>query len=157
MKKVGKYNFIIRTAKAKNKDKKEWFKLRKKLWPKCSLQKHNDEISEIISNKSMSAFLAIGQEGKAIGFVETSIRPYAEGCNTKNVGYIEGLYVVPNFRKFSIGKKLVHTAERWAISKGCKEMASDCLLNNKISLDFHLALGYKITKKLIHFKKSLKS
>jgi len=157
MKKVWNDNFIIRLRKVKNKDKKEWLRLRKKLWPKCSLQKYNHEMSRIISNKFMSAFLAIGPERKVIGFVEVSVHPHAEGCNTKNVGYIEGLYIDTDFRRFSIGKKLVQTAERWAISKGCKEMASDCVLNNKISLKFHLVLGYKITKKLIHFKKLLKS
>lgn len=88
-------------------------------------------------------------------FLEASIRPYADGCDTRNVGYIEGWYVDADMRRQGLGAELVSAAEAWAIEQGCREMASDCLLDNEISFRAHLALGYQETERLIHFKKRL--
>jgi aminoglycoside 6'-N-acetyltransferase I len=71
------------------------------------------------------------------------------------VGYIEGWYVAPDLRGMGIGRRLVQAAEDWARSNGCREMASDCTLDNDLSLRAHLALGYEETERLVHFRKVL--
>jgi len=45
-----------------------------------------------------------------VGFVEVSLRPYAEGCDTRPVGYLEGGYVAPEWRGQGIGRALVEAA-----------------------------------------------
>jgi len=90
-----------------------------------------------------------------IGFLEASIRQVAEDCDTRNVAYIEGWYVDPEFRRVGVGGLLVDHAEQWARSQGSKEMASDCELSDEISLKAHLGLGFEETSRLIHFRKKL--
>lgn len=145
---------IIRRIKKEDRD--EWLRMRRKLWPKCSLEKHVSEMKKYSSDPKFAIFVAVLEKGKLVGFVEACLRDSAEGCDTSPVGYIEGWYVEPHLREKGIGKKLARAAESWAISKGCKEMASDCFSNNKLSLKAHLAIGYKKTRGIIHFKKSLK-
>lgn len=91
------------------------------------------------------------------GFLEASIRTFADGCDTRPVGYIEGWYVDPGVRHQGIGGELVRAAEAWAGAQGLREMASDCLIDDEISLQAHLALGYVETERLIHFRKPLVS
>jgi uncharacterized protein (TIGR02246 family) len=40
-----------------------------------------------------------------LGFAEVSIRPYAEGCSTDRVGYLEGWFVRPEARRRGVGRQ----------------------------------------------------
>ena len=91
------------------------------------------------------------------GFVEVALRPWADGCETHPVGYIEAWYVDADLRKQGSGRALIEVAEDWAIEQGCSEMASDCELDNTISFQAHLALGYEAYNRVIQFRKSLVS
>ena len=99
--------------------------------------------------------VAQGENGRLVGFLEASIRPFVEDCNSENVGYLEGWFVEMLYRQFGIGGKLVKAAELWAKNKGCEEMASDSEVGNELSLKAHLGLGYEITSKLVHLRKDL--
>jgi len=80
---------------------------------------------------------------------------YVEGTSTSPVGYLEGIYVRPAYRKQGMARKLVSACEAWAREKGCREFASDCLLDNRDSLAFHLALGFMEAGRIICFTKDL--
>jgi aminoglycoside 6'-N-acetyltransferase I len=112
-------------------------------------------MDEYFTDAKVAAFVAVRPQGGLGGFLEAGLRPYADGCDTKPVGYIEGWHVDTDLRQQGIGAQLVRAAEEWAVEQGCQEMASDCLLDNEISLRAHLALGYAETERLIHFKKWL--
>jgi len=140
---------------AKSKDKAEWLRMRMTLWPNFSRKQHLAEMTEFEGNQALAVFVAVRYEGGLGGFLEVSIRPFADGCDTQPVGYIEGWYVDPDLRRQGIGRRLVEAAEAWAVEQGCREMASDCVIDNKIGLQAHLALGYVETARLIHFKKPL--
>ncbi len=101
------------------------------------------------------SWVAEKSDKRLIGFLEASIRDVAEDCDTRNVAYIEGWYVEPDFRKTGVGGLLASHAAQWARAKGCKEMGSDCELDNEISLKAHLGLGFEETSRLIHFRKRL--
>ena len=79
------------------------------------------------------------------GFLEASFRHYADGCHTHPVGYIEGWYVDPDLQRHGIGGRLVQVAEAWARVQGCQGMASDCEVENLVSLQAHLTLDYEET------------
>jgi len=108
-----------------------------------------------LARPASAVFVAARPKGGLCGFLEGAIWPYAEGCETHSVGYIEGWYVDTDVREQGIGRKLVQAAERWARSQGCREMASDTEVGNDGSQMARLALGYKETSRLDHFRKRL--
>ncbi len=136
-------------------DFEAWYRLRLSLWPDASQPEDEQDMHEYLTSDTQAAFVAETADGRLIGFLEVNIRDYAEGCTTRHVGYIEGWFVEAEYRRQGIGAALVQAAEEWARSQGCREMASDCLLHNELSLAAHLALGYKETARLIHFAKRL--
>jgi aminoglycoside 6'-N-acetyltransferase I len=96
-------------------------------------------------------------EAKAVGFSHVYIRN--EWCWTENesgpFGYIDTIYVCPDYRKKGIAQNLVKICEDWAREKGCVEFAGDCDLDNTASLAFHKNIGFEETHRIIHFSKEL--
>lgn len=130
-----------------------YFRLRTALWPD-SADDFEREVSEILNADHLASFVA-EQEGTLVGFVEVSLRAYAEGCESSPVGYLEGWYVAPNHRKTGVGRRLVKTAEDWARAKGCTEMASDSEVSNTPSHRAHARLGYQEVERIVCFRKPL--
>jgi len=147
-------NYKIRELREK--DISEWLRLRKLLWDGVSESEHKSEMLDIYEHSETQLVLVaeIG-ENRLIGFLEASIRPFVEDCQTDHVGYLEGWFVEPGFRRYGIGRDLVRGAERWARKKGCIEMASDAEVGNDLSLQAHLKLGYIETSRLVHLRKDL--
>lgn len=137
-------------------DHSEWLRLRMALWPDCPLADHLNEMATYLADPdTFAVFVAERPEGGLCGLLEVSLHPFAYGCDTQPVGYLEGWYVDPDMRRQGIGKALVAAAEAWARAQGCVEMASDCELDNTLSLQAHLAIGYEEVERLIHFRKPL--
>jgi aminoglycoside 6'-N-acetyltransferase I len=134
-------------------DYPKWLPMRAALWSECPREVHLAEIRDYTSTAELVAFVA-GHEHLE-GFVDASLREIAEGCATSPVAYLEGIYVRPECRRQGIDRALVAAAEEWAISRGCSEMASDCLLENSESEFFHRELGYSVVERLIHFRRAL--
>ncbi len=138
------------------KDFAQWLRLRKFLWDQLTEEEHLEEMRGIYHNPETQLVLVAELEnGKIVGFLEASIRPFAEDCLTDRVGYLEGWFVEPEFRKKGIGRALVEEAEEWARSHGCTEMASDSEVGNELSIIVHSRLGYTETSCLIHWRKEL--
>ena len=93
---------------------------------------------------------------KIVGFCECSLRyDYVEGTSSSPVGYLEGIFVLEEYRNLGIASSLLAESEMWAKKKGCTEFASDCELENNDSLKFHLKAGFKEANRIICFKKDL--
>jgi aminoglycoside 6'-N-acetyltransferase I len=103
----------------------------------------------------VTVFVAERDGGRLAGFVEVGIRDFAEDCETRDVGYVEGWHVDADVRLQGVGRQLIRAAEDWARSHGCAEMASDCYLWNEVSIAAHLRLGYEESSRLVHFRKKL--
>lgn len=131
-----------------------WLELRKKLWHLSDEEKHLREIQEYFNTKNRTAFIAY-QGTIPVGFIEVSLREYAEGCKDTPVGYIEGWFVDEPYRRKGIGRLLMHAAENWARVQGCTQLASDAELNNGTSIDAHKQMGFKIYNQLVHFIKDI--
>ena len=129
--------------------------MRISLWPEANQPEDREEMHDYLSSETKAVFVAQAVDSRLLGFLEANIRPYADGCATRNVGYIEGWYIDEEHRRQGVGAALVEAAENWARSKDCREMASDCLLDNEVSLAAHLALGYEEMERIIHFCKPL--
>jgi aminoglycoside 6'-N-acetyltransferase I len=147
-------NFRVR--RLVEKDISEWLRLRKLLWDELSDEEHNSEMRDIFEHiETQFVLVAETSNGKLVGFLEASIRPFVEDCHSDHVGYLEGWFVEPEYRQNGIGRKLVKAAETWARSSGCEEMASDAEIGNELSLTAHQNLGYEETSRLVHLRKDL--
>ena len=95
-------------------------------------------------------------DGEAVAFLSLSLRhDYVEGTDSSPVGYLEGIYVKPNYRGRGIAGELVEFAKEWAISQGCSELASDFELDNENSRLFHRKIGFDEVNKIICFTMDL--
>jgi aminoglycoside 6'-N-acetyltransferase I len=118
--------------------------MRNALWPSPA-QAHAGEIDRYFAGSLREPFevlVAVDAQGQGIGFIELSIRAYAEGCATDRVAFVEGWYVEPAVRMNGIGTALIRAAEEWARSQGCTELGSDTEVDNSASAAAHLALGF---------------
>lgn len=147
------YDVIVRPIRES--DLQEWYRLRQMLWDELTEEEHQDEMLDIFEHTDSQLVLVAEKNGRLVGFLEASIRPFVEDCHTDHVGYLEGWFVQPGFRRYGIGRDLVRAAERWARKKGCTEMASDAEIGNDLSLEAHRKLGYEETSRLVHLRKDL--
>jgi aminoglycoside 6'-N-acetyltransferase I len=137
-------------------DHAEWLRMRVLLWPE-SLADHQREIREFFAHRNPDVVTLVIDRGRGRlgGLLEARVRNYAEGCFSSRVGYIEGWYVDPDLRRQGLGRRLVCAAEQWARQLGLVEMASDCDIDNEVSLYAHNALGYTEVERIICFRKVL--
>ena len=122
-------------------DKPEWLRMRLLLWPPGDLPGWLDDMDRMMHDPSTPVFVAVRPNGGLGGFLEAGTRPYADGCDTSPVGYIEGWSVDADLRGQGVGASLMRAAEDWARAIGCTEMASDTWQDNETSIRAHEALG----------------
>jgi aminoglycoside 6'-N-acetyltransferase I len=149
---------VIRVRAVTRNDAVAWLAMRQALWPEHGEKYHPTEIARFLAGElknPLAVFVADGN-GELLGFAELNIRPYAEGCNTDRVGFLEGWYVVPEARRGGIGRALVAAAEEWARAQGCTEFASDTIVDNDVSAAAHQALGFEEVEVIRCFRKDLK-
>lgn len=138
-------------------DATEWLRMRAALFTDARPEEEANEIGCFFSGALPptlhAAFVCPRPDGGLCGFVEVSIRPYADGCETDNVGYLEAWYVDADARGRGIGRALVMTAEEWAYAQGCREMASDTDLTNFDSQASHARLGFEEVGRIVQYCK----
>lgn len=61
------------------------------------------------------------------------------------VAFLEGIYVLPEYRRSGVASALVQQVEHLAKQFACTEFASDAALDNTISHAMHRALGFQET------------
>lgn len=151
----------MRVRPAIRQDSAAWLALRAALWPEADGAELRAEVDaffqgEVPPTLIAALFLAESREGTLVGMIELSLRPYADGCESSPVPFVEGWYVAPKSRRQGVGAALVKAAENWALAQGYTEMASDALLENTISERTHKALGFDEVERAIRFRKELK-
>jgi len=129
--------------------------MRHGLWPDAPLEYLALDLDDLLDDEDTVIFMAFNEQEQPVGFIEVSLRSFAEGCETSPVGYIEAWFVGELVREQNLGRELVEIAELWAREKGCSEMASDTWLENEASIAAHLRLGYHEADRLVHFVKKL--
>jgi aminoglycoside 6'-N-acetyltransferase I len=135
----------------------EWRRMRIALWPDEPSAATDTDMRAWVDRPDAAVFVARRPDGSLCGFVEVTSRPYAEGCETSPVGYIEGWYVDDDVRRKGYGRALLDAAEEWARAEGYTEMGSDALLDNTLSHRAHAQCGYEEIVRLVTFRKSLTS
>ena len=127
-----------------------------RLWNGHSLSELQHEFQILTGNPDAACFISF-VENKPIGFAQCQLRrDYVEGTSSSPVGYLEGIFVLEEYRKSGFAKELLTYCETWAMGKNCTEFASDCEIDNDVSLQFHLSMDFEIANRIICFKKHLK-
>ena len=128
-----------------------WLALRRRLWPEASQDEHRLDAEAVLA-KGCCVRLALSPGGDPVGFAEASVRfDYVNGATSSPVAFLEGLYVEPTWRRKGVARRLVDEVERWAAGQGCRELASDTLLENTAGQAAHRALGFSETDRVVYF------
>jgi len=125
------------------------------LWPGHGEDEMKNDFVTLLRSENNRIFLLLKEE-ETVGFVHFSIRTdYVEGSTSSPTGYVDGIYVKPDFRRMGLSKRLIKTGESWLKEKGCHQIASDIEWTNDESYRFHKGIGFKETNRLITFIKEL--
>lgn len=149
---------MVQIRKAGSRDVDDRLALRLRLWPNTSLEDHRSEIAlQLRDPRRFVALLARIDGGEAVGFAEVALRvDPVNGCDSSPVAFIEGIYVDTALRRRGVARALYAAAGQWATGRGCSELASDALLDDIASRNFHQAVGFTATERVIFFRKELK-
>ena len=125
------------------------------LWPEGVFAEELDQARNLLSSHKDAVYLARVQS-ENIAFIHVSLRTdYVEGTESSPVGYIEGIYVSPSYRRKDVATQLLVKAENWARQKGCKEMGSDTEISNLLSQQFHQSSGFAEVNRIVCYRKPL--
>jgi aminoglycoside 6'-N-acetyltransferase I len=130
------------------------------LWGDTTAQEHGRELAPLLAGHApgtLPAVVFVAEAGNClIGFVMAGLRSHADGCDpARPVGFLEGWYVDPAYRRRRAGAELVAAAEEWARTHGCVEMASDTWISNLDSQKAHEGLGFEVVDRCVNYRKRL--
>src|SRR6185503_18216197 len=138
-------------------DQPGWLEFRLALWPDADADEHRGYMAISLAQPERYLQLMMYDERRQpLGFIEGSIRSdYVNGTGSSPVGFIEGVYVVPSRRRKGVARQLYAAIADWAKARGCRELASDALVDNEVSQRAHRALGFRETERVVYFTKAL--
>ncbi len=143
-------------VKATQNDLNEWLDLALALWSEGSAAEMLQTLTTILQSPHEAGFLVRGDDGSAIAFMNLSLRyEYVPDATQSPVAYVEGIYVKDEYRKQGVGTALIQYAEQWALEQGCIELASDALIENTASYEFHTKIGFREVEQVVFFIKPI--
>jgi GNAT superfamily N-acetyltransferase len=142
---------VIRPLRAG--DLAELRRMQQALWPDST----DDEAAALIGLHPFRAIVLVAErpDGGLAGFAELATRSVADGCHSSPVAYLEGIWVDADARRQGVASALVARAIEWAKSWGLSELASDCLIDNEASRQFHAANGFETLEEVVQFRRDL--
>ena len=114
-------------------------------------------MTEWLARPDTAVLVAVRHCGGLCGFAEVATRPYADGCRSSPVAFLDGWYVDPDRRGLGIGRALVLAVEEWARDRRLEELASDTLLDNEVSQRAHEHLGFIEVERAVRYRKPLRA
>lgn len=133
-----------------------WVALRQALWPASPPDRLRREAERWLDGRRRLAMLALPADGAVAGFAEASLRhDPVNGCETSPVAFLEGIYVTPCWRRQGVAGALVAAVAGWGRANGCRELASDADIANRLSQAMHRALGFEATERVVFFRRRL--
>jgi len=125
------------------------------LWPDGTAVEHEAEMGVWLARPDATVVVCVRESGGLCGFAEAGARPYADGCRTSPVAFLEGWYVDLDCRGAGVGRRLVEAVEAWARERGLQELASDTLLDNEQGHIAHTRLGFVEVERAVRYRKPL--
>lgn len=135
-------------------DVTDWLAMRMQLWPDEADVASPQDLQEYLHAPDRAVALLALDDDTPIGFIEANLRTdYVNGTESSPVGFVEGLYVAPAYRRRGVGRALIAAVERWTQARGCSELAFDALIDNATSHAAHRAYGFEETERVVYFRK----
>ncbi len=135
-------------------DRSTWARMYREIYPDDHIDGLNAEISRILRSSDRWGFCV--QEGvQTLGFAEVSIRPFANGCRSHPVPFLEAIWCDPRYRKAGVARALLDYVEDFVKAHGYSEIGSDVLQENSQGLEVHERFGFEATETVTYFRKSL--
>ena len=129
--------------------------MRQALWPDSGAE----EVDGLLGAGGASPYagapfvVLVADSGDGLtGFAEVSERPFAEGCESGPVAYLEGIWVDASQRRGGLATALLDGALEWAQNRGLTELASDTSEENHVSQRFHLDRGFEEAARVVCFR-----
>src|SRR5258706_544017 len=138
-----------------DKDWPDWLRMSLALFANYADQDLVPWMREFRARSDAEIFVAEDPGGAVVGFVEVGTRPYADGCDTSPVGYIEAWYIEPEARRRGLGRALFVAAEVGAGGGGSREIASDAQLGKEVSHEANRGSGYEGVDRVVQYRKPL--
>lgn len=145
--------FAVRPAERR--DLANWAEMRAELWPISSKLEHLAELEEWFGTPPFRGWIALSGD-RYIGFAEAYLRPFANGCDSRPVVFLEGIWVRPDYRRAGVGRALVASVADWARAQGIYELGSDAELTNTFSQTCHLKWGFEETERVVYYRMKLR-
>lgn len=121
------------------------------LWPDNDYDGLYNETKE-----SSDYYFGAIHDNQLIGFIQLAIREeHVNGSSTSPVGYIEGIYVIEDYRKKGIARKLMEWGYRFLKENDCSEIGSDVELDNIMSQVFHEKMGFTEVERVVFYIRKL--
>lgn len=132
-----------------------WADMRGQLWPASGRESHLAELAELTRDARFRGWLALAGHAP-VGFAEAFIRPFANGCDSRPVAFLEGIWVHPSYRRRRVGARLLAAVEQWACALGFSELGSDTDIANALSLLCHGRWGFEEMERVVCLRKRLR-
>jgi len=134
----------------------DWAEMRLALWPHGARPELEREAAALLVKKPAAAAFLLRDDATTIGFAEATVRvDYVNGCSTSPVGFLEGIYVRPDWRRRGAARLLCRAVEAWAGEQGCRELASDTEIDNQTSQAMHETLGFTESERVVCYVKRI--
>lgn len=128
-----------------------------KLWIDFDESKLEELLRQTTESQKTKILIAKNLTKKDVGFSIFSIRTdYVEGADKSPTGYLEGIFVEPEYRKIGIAKEFIQHGEQWCKENGCTQLGSDTWLTDNESREFHKKIGFWEEEEVVHFLKNIK-
>ena len=117
----------VKIRHARPKDTEMWERMRCDMWPD-GREDHGPEIAAFFAGmraEPEAVLVAEGPDGHVVAVAELSIRTDLPSRLGQPVGYVEGLFIVPEARGQGIARSLLLASRGWARQQGCTGFASD--------------------------------
>ena len=108
-------------------DTEMWERMRCDMWPD-GREDHGSEIADFFAGmraEPEAVLVAESADGHLVAIAELSVRTNLPLRLGQPVGYVEGLFVVPEARGQGIARALLQASREWARQRGCTGFASD--------------------------------
>ena len=136
-------------------DLASWAKMRTALWPSDGPDAHLSEITDLLRSGTGWCFAVEAFDRTLLGFAEVSLRPFANGCTSRPVPVLEGIWIVPTARRAGVAGRLLAFIESVLAGEGFEELGSDAELENTGSHAAHCAWGFKEAERVVCFRKAI--
>lgn len=145
----------MKLVEVEEKHLQAWRQMRQTHFSDLDNEFNETEMQAIVNSQNRACFIILADSNEIMGFLEVALRNLVDGCLGSPVGYIEGLYLKPQYRGLGYGRKIVELIAEWFRDRNCQEMATDTELDNINAQKFYESVGFQETYRIVEFKKDL--